>query len=125
LQAVDFKLDSLDPEWKSMEGGETKKDVITGISTEFGISQKDIEAAELPGSAEDAIGEGDDLLKLIDYRQGVLEQQTMLRSGLRDAMQFPMEGHEVAMLRKHDYGPFLRGWLGALAEQEVLADLLT
>ncbi|CZT23324.1 uncharacterized protein RCC_09036 [Ramularia collo-cygni] len=124
LQAVDLKLQSLDDDWRSMEGGETRKDVISGISIEFGISEKDIDDAELPPSAEDFIASEDDLITLIDYRQSILKEQTMLRSGLRDALQAPDEGEDDARLRKHDYGPFIRGWLSALAERGVLHDLL-
>lgn len=124
LQAVDDKLDNLNAEWRSMEGGETRKDVVTGISIEFEITQKDIHDAELPQSAEDAISSEDDFLKLMEYRKGVLEKQTSLRSGVRDARKIPKEEEEDARLRKHDYGPFVRGWLSALADEGVLQDLL-
>lgn len=123
LQAVDFKLDSSESEWKSFEGGETGKDVITGISIEFEITQEDIDDAELRPSAHDLIANEDDVLKLIEYRQGLLKEQTMLRSGVRDARQAPSE-EEDARLRKHDYGPFVREWLSALAEDGVLQNLL-
>jgi ubiquitin carboxyl-terminal hydrolase L5 len=124
LQAADLKLESLDPDWRDMEGGETRRDVITGISIEYEITQKDIDDAELPPSAEKFIANADDLLKLIEYRQGVLKEQTMRRSGVRDARQVPKEEEEDARLRKHDYGPFVRGWLSALAEDGLLQDLL-
>lgn len=124
LRAVDDKLGSLDAEWTLMEGGETSRDVLTGILTEFEISQKDIDDAQLPTSAEKLISNEDDLLKLIKYRQDVLQEQKMLRSGVRDAQRVPQDEEEAARLRKFDYGPFVKGWLNALAEKQVLEDLI-
>lgn len=123
LQAMDFKLDSSEPEWKSFNGGETGKDVLTGISIEFEIMQKDVDDTELPASVKDLIASEDDVLRLIEYRKGLLREQTMLRSGLRDTRRNPKE-EDDARLKKHDYGPFVREWLGALADDGVLQNLL-
>lgn len=124
LQAVDSKLDSIEPDWTTFDGGETGKDVIKGISIDFEITQTDIDGAELIASVGDTIANENDVLKLIEYRQGLLKEQRMLRSGVRDAREAPKQEEADARLKKHDYSPFVREWLGALAEDAVLGSLL-
>ena len=55
IQAYDTKLDELMEDWRGMEGAETKKDVVTGISREFGIAQPDIDQAELPSNVAETM----------------------------------------------------------------------
>lgn len=117
LQAVDMKLDALFEDWREMEGAETVKDVVTGMSTEFGISQADIEAADLPADKEGEIAEKDDVLELIKYRQRVIADQRWLRISLRDARLQARDDEETARHGRHEYGNLVREWLGGLAAQ--------
>ncbi|KAF2166239.1 hypothetical protein M409DRAFT_66722 [Zasmidium cellare ATCC 36951] len=123
LLAVDTKLDGVFDDWRSMEGAETVKDVVTGISPEFDITQADIDAAELPPDKEEKITAEDDLLKLIEFRGRVITEQKFLRGSLREAMMSTKDDDEKARHRRHDYGKFVRSWLGALAEERVLDEL--
>lgn len=124
LLVIDTKLNGVFEDWRSMEGAETVKDVVTGMSTEFAITQADIDVAELPPDNEEKIVAEDDLLKLIELRGKVIGEQRLLRSLLRDAMATSKDDDEKARHRRHDYGNFARSWLGALAQQRVLGDLV-
>lgn len=123
LQAVDTKLDGVFEDWRSMEGAETLRDVITGFSSEFAITQGDIDATELPSDKEENITAEDDLLKLIELRGRVITEQKFLRGSLREAMMSSKNDDEKARHRRHDYGKFVRNWLGALAQERVLEGL--
>jgi len=123
IRAIDKKLDGIMEDWKAMEGAETKKDVITDSALELGITEADVEAAELRPSMRDKVEE-DDLLKLIELRQSIIKQQAPLRATVRDALQTAGQDDEKARHRRHDYGTFVRSWLGALVEQEVLGALI-
>lgn len=123
LQAVDTKLDGVFDDWRAMEGAETLKDVITGFSSEFTITQPDIDATELSSDNEEKITAEDDLLRLIELRGRVISEQKFLRGSLRDAMMSSKDDNEKARHRRHDYGKFVRNWLGALAQERVLQAL--
>ncbi|KAK4612144.1 Ubiquitin carboxyl-terminal hydrolase isozyme L5 [Fulvia fulva] len=124
IQAYDKKLDKVSEGWREFEGAETRKDVVTGITPEFGIAQLDIEQASLPPEVEDNVTAHDHVTDLIKLRAKVIAQQTFLRANLRDASWQSKDDQDKARHRRHDYNSFVTGWLGALAEKEVLADLL-
>ncbi|RMY75471.1 hypothetical protein D0863_02559 [Hortaea werneckii] len=125
LQLIDSALDGLAEGWREMEGGETPSDIVTTSAAELGISAFDIEHAEIPGDAQKTLDEyGGDFLKLLGLRGEVIAQQRPLRLAVRDAMTAVRGDDEKARHRRHDYASFIRGWLGALAEEEVLADLV-
>jgi ubiquitin carboxyl-terminal hydrolase L5 len=124
LQAVDKKLDGLVEDWRTFDGAETKRETIIGSSVDFDISQADIDATELPASASNKVKESEDLMGLIELRKEVIGKQGPLRGGIRDALVSARDDDEKARHRRHDYGSLVRGWLGELAEEEILAGLL-
>lgn len=124
LQAVDSKLDGVYEDWRSMDGAETGKDVVTGTSLEFEITHADVEACQIPAEKSKTISEESDLLALIEHRRAVLIQQSCARASLRSSLAEAKQDQEKARHRRHDYGRFARCWLEVLAEQEVLDDLL-
>ncbi|KAI6856828.1 hypothetical protein KC323_g7702 [Hortaea werneckii] len=125
LQVVDAALDGLAEGWREMEGGETPSDIVTTSAAELGISAFDIEHAEILGDVQETLDEyAGDFLKVLGLRGEVVAQQRPLRLAVRDAMTAVKGDDEKARHRRHDYTSFLRGWLGALAEEEVLGDLV-
>ncbi|KAI6810191.1 hypothetical protein KC332_g14173 [Hortaea werneckii] len=125
LQLIDTALDGLAEGWREMDGGETPSDIVTTAAAELGISAFDIEHAEIPGDVQKTLDEyGGDFLQLLGLRAEIVAQQRPLRLAVRDAMTAVRGDDEKARHRRHDYTSFLRGWLGALAEEEVLADLV-
>lgn len=124
LQAVDTKLDVLFADWRALEGAETKKEVVTGISPEHDITQPDIDAAALPKKAEQDISAQDEFMELIKYRQGIIGEQRILRISLEDAQRQQNADEEMAQGRRHDYSKFVNNWLGALAQNKVLKDMV-
>ena len=124
LQAIDKKLDDLVEDWRTFDGAETKRDTIIASSIDFNISQADVDATELPVSVSNKVKETEGLMELIELRKEVIGKQGPLRGGIRDALMSAREDEERARHRRHDYGSFVRGWLGELAEEEILAGLL-
>lgn len=124
LQAADQKLDEVYDDWRSLEGAETKKEVIVNTSLELGITAGDVDAAEAEAGTLKKIEEEDDLLKLVEIRRGIIKQQAGLRATVRDSVEATKGDEEKAFHRRHDYGTFVRSWLNALAEQEILKELV-
>ncbi|KAI7369186.1 hypothetical protein KC367_g5380 [Hortaea werneckii] len=125
LQLIDAALDGLAEGWREMEGGETPSDIVTTSAAELGISALDIEHSPISDDVQTKLDEyAGDFLKVLRLREEVVAQQRPLRLAVRDAMTAVRGDDEKARHRRHDYTSFLRGWLGALAEEEVLADLV-
>lgn len=124
IQALDHHLDTLAVDWRDMEGAETSKEAITGLSEELAVSLADIAAAEGDIPQAKQIASCDDILKLLPLRREVLLQQAPLRGAVRDAKRAEREDAEEARHRRHDYNAFTRAWLHALAEAGSLADMM-
>ncbi|GAB1739984.1 hypothetical protein NU219Hw_g4912t1 [Hortaea werneckii] len=125
LQHIEAALDGLAEGWRELEGGETSSDLITTSAAEFGISAFELEHAQVPADVQTTLDEyAGDFLKMLGFRGEVVAQQRPLRLAVRDAMTAVQGDDEKARHRRHDYTSFLRGWLGALAEEGVLSDLV-
>ncbi|KAI7215711.1 hypothetical protein KC333_g5286 [Hortaea werneckii] len=125
LQRIEAALDGLAEGWRELEGGETPGDIVTTSAAEFGIPGFEIEQAQIPVDVQRKLDEcAGDFLKLLALRGETVAQQRPLRLAVRDAMTAVQADDEKARHRRHDYTSFLRGWLGALAEEGVLADLV-
>lgn len=124
LQTIDDKLDTIFEDWRSLEGAETASDVIVSSSIAIEISQAGIDSVELTDSAKDKISSNDDLLMLVQARRKIICQQASLRAAVRDALESARDDDEKAKHRRHNYGGFVRSWLGALVSQDVLSSLL-
>jgi ubiquitin carboxyl-terminal hydrolase L5 len=125
LQAIDTRLDSLDSDWREMEGGETKKEVVTGISELFGLSQADVDEAQLADSVKEKISSGDDILALLEVRKITLKAQQGMRMAVQQALMASQDLETEGVHLRHDYGSFVRSWVNALADQGLLADLVS
>ncbi|EME77842.1 uncharacterized protein MYCFIDRAFT_33165 [Pseudocercospora fijiensis CIRAD86] len=123
LQLIDKRLDVVFEDWRSLDGAETKKDTITGISLEFEIIQPHVDAVDLSPEEEKKISGEYDFMELIKMRQSVIANQAELRGALRMSDAFGND-EEKARHRRHDYGRFVKGWLGALADATLLGDLV-
>ncbi|KAK4556312.1 hypothetical protein LTR86_006456 [Recurvomyces mirabilis] len=125
LQTVGARLSEMCDEWWELEGGETRKDVITGMAPSLGLTLAEIEEEIVESGLMARIKEADDVLQLLKLRQEVIGQQAFLRASVRDAVEASKSDAEKARHRRHDYGSFVRGWLGALADQGTLSELLS
>ncbi|KAF7191501.1 Ubiquitin carboxyl-terminal hydrolase isozyme L5 [Pseudocercospora fuligena] len=124
LQAIDKRLDVVFEDWRALDGAETTKDTITGISLDFEIMQPDVDAVDLSIEEEKRIAGEDDFMELIKMRQSVIANQAELRGALRMSDTAGNDDEEKARHRRHDYGRFVKGWLGALADEKLLGDLV-
>ncbi|KAK3075616.1 hypothetical protein LTR53_000954 [Teratosphaeriaceae sp. CCFEE 6253] len=123
LQVIEQRLDTVCEDWRAMEGGDRKKDVILVDSLKFGITARDVGVVELGADAVAGVQEAE-LLALLELRQEAVRQQSGLRAAVRDSLELTREDEEKTRHRRHDYGSFVRGWLGVLAEEEMLNRLM-
>lgn len=123
LQVIDARLSETCAGWKTRDGAEESgENVVLGPDPVFELANTDLEAA-LPRTAlEKEISTHqdvyiDDLFKL---RKERMKAQASLRGSVRAELVASRDDDEKARLRRHDFGSFVKGWLGGLAEQEVL-----
>ena len=124
LQVIRKKLGGIVEDWRELDGAETKADVLTGPSPAFKIVESDIDDAVIPQPLAEKVEKEDDLLKLIEIRKEIVQDQAPLRGAVRDAFRAAEADQEQAMHRRHDYGAFVRAWLGVLAENGTLGSMV-
>jgi ubiquitin carboxyl-terminal hydrolase L5 len=125
LRAVNASLDAVVEDWQEMDEAKCSKDVLTGHSEELDICLPDLAAVEIgPYWREEISNAAEDLFKLLQLRQRVIEQQGPLRAAVRDAMAAEKRDQEEARHARHDYGAFVREWMSALAAEGLLSGLL-
>ncbi|KAH9827752.1 Ubiquitin carboxyl-terminal hydrolase [Teratosphaeria destructans] len=125
IKRTEQKLADIMNCWREMDGAETPKDAMTGPAPALGLKQEDVDAADLEVDLKMRIEKADgDMLKLITLRSELLTAQPILRGAVRDLYAKEKSMDEQAARRKHDYGRFVRGWVGALAGEGMLSALL-
>lgn len=124
LQMVDKTLDGLREDWRSTEVYSSSSEIVTRESLELGISVKDIAAVDATPEMIQKIHQSDTVEGLLELRKQVVMQQAGLRATVRDAVESAKADDERARHRRHDYGTFVRAWLGALAEDGMLDQLV-
>ncbi|WPG97376.1 Hypothetical protein R9X50_00015100 [Acrodontium crateriforme] len=124
IRVCDEWLDIIHEGWRDVEGAETGADVVVYESEELGVTAAEIEGAETLAETICGLEEAEDLVGLIQRRRNVVLDQGDLRARVRDALESSRLDEDKARHRRHDYRTFLRSWLGALAEQGVLSDLI-
>lgn len=125
LKAVEAKLATVAEDWRDMlDTKEKAADVAKVVDHAFGMTNVDVERAELTPKETKSIADAEDLMQLLDLRKEFVLQQSGLRAACRDEMESVQSDAKKASARRHDYTEFAREWVGALAEQEVLGALL-
>lgn len=124
LQAVDKKLDEVFEDWRALDGGETGEDVLKTSSDALGISEADVIACILPDTFVEKLKGEDDLMRLTEMRKEIMRDQAPLRGAVRDGLEASNADEEKARHRRHDYGGFVRAWMGELAENGLLTGLM-
>jgi len=129
---------SATPEWRTIPDLRGIPGLLLGPSAELGITQEVIDAAHFnaptagtaldPESAFQTM-ESSELVNqqaLLDRQEVLVKEQPHLRAAVRDTFAAQRADSERAMHRRHDYGTFVRSWLGALVdcEGDVLTQLL-
>ena len=112
----------MDADWASSKGPTADANVLTGMDLNLGVSEADIEQAEIPNSIALKM-EADEAEALMKLRQDLVTNQAGCRAAVRDELQAKEADAQRASLRRHDYRPFLTEWLKALKEQDSLDTL--
>lgn len=129
LQAIDAKLDKVCESWKENEDASTDAHgPVLGPCPLLHLENEDLAAAPSPKSLERELAahEDDSVERLLKLRQQRVKAQAQLRGAVRDGLAFSQDDEvdEMVRLKRHDFGGFVKGWLGELAEQEVLKELV-
>ncbi|PPJ58832.1 hypothetical protein CBER1_08499 [Cercospora berteroae] len=126
LQAIDKRLDNVYHDWRNLDEVKLqwKAETLLGPSNEYDVFNFDIDQVKVPKDIVDKLEGNDDLSQLIKLRQQSASRQTQIRSSMRDVGDAEERDAERAKHRRHDYGKFVRRWLGALADQGTLEDVL-
>ncbi|KAF2206916.1 hypothetical protein CERZMDRAFT_52182 [Cercospora zeae-maydis SCOH1-5] len=126
LQAIDKRLDNVYDDWRNLDEVrlEWKAETLVGPSKEYDIFNFDIDQAEVPKDIAEKLGGVDDLTHLIKLRRQSATRQTQIRSSMRETKEAEEQDAERAKHRRHDYGKFVKRWLGTLAGEGTLEGLL-
>jgi ubiquitin carboxyl-terminal hydrolase L5 len=123
LAAIEARLDATMPEWRDF-GGSDDAD-ITGPNSLYGVTTEFLQSVTILDSDMAKLKkQGDDLTTLIELRQGVALDQAALRATVASETRATEMDEEKAMDRRNDYGPFIQNWLGLIAENQELRDLV-
>ncbi|KAK6443600.1 hypothetical protein LTR95_000427 [Oleoguttula sp. CCFEE 5521] len=122
LREVETALASVVEDWKEMIEGE-KGEGLTGMSEAYDVSAADVDDAAFDQSELD--GCDGDLAKLLELRKRTLTEQRRIKAVWRDECESWLRDEAAAKHRRHDYGKFVREWMGALAQQEILTPLMS
>ncbi|GAB7363355.1 hypothetical protein MBLNU230_g3635t1 [Neophaeotheca triangularis] len=125
LLAVEGGLGEVVEDWKECEGTEEVDGTLAGPCPRHEISDKDLEAMEVPmGLATQLKEHADDLLGLLEMRQGLMKRQRGLRAEVRDLVVKREDEEKSAEIAREDYTEFVHEWLAALASNGQLTNVL-
>lgn len=123
LQETNCRLDEVSPGWRGFIAPDAENTTISGSSEEYSITEKVLNDANLaPSIAEKLKTESPE--KLMQLRYEIVIAQAGCRAAVRDQMQTDQGDATKAMHRRFDYASFVNEWLDALADKDVLLDLL-
>lgn len=123
IQLLEKALDAKFESWREKSMTLPSRDDVIGPSTTLDLTQADIDGELLDHANYDRIAQGD-FAKLMNRREELRLHQKDLIGGVREMLLRGREDEEKARHRRHDYGTFVRSWLGALAEHGLLSTVL-
>ncbi|KAF2399954.1 cysteine proteinase [Trichodelitschia bisporula] len=123
LRTIEARLDSCSSSWKDFtpwtDPDESRS--FRGPDEAIGITEAMVVACRSPSVPEYTAT--DTQASLLEGRMTVIAEQKSLRAQLRDEMFSRNQDDQKTVDRKAEYGPFIQGWLMALAENGVLQQL--
>lgn len=132
LQTIEGKLDAVAKDWRErrQQNNEnfhpTSADLVLGPCSKFDLAEVDLAAAPRPNMLEKELAAHEDsyIDELMRLRKERVKAQAPMRASVRDSLQAAEADDEKARLRRHDFAGFVKGWLGALADEEALKGLV-
>ena len=97
--------------------------VILGPSLDLGLTQKDIDCAEIPQAVLETY-QASTLKELDLLQQRLIDSQQSVRASMKEELQSCQADDDHAAGRRHEYGPAVRSWIGMLARKAVIKGLL-
>jgi ubiquitin carboxyl-terminal hydrolase L5 len=124
LAKIDDRLNLLQSDWEQFAGTNEETLLYTPNET-YGITTILLEVAtsQCDPSKLAKLGKHDDATTLIELRQTVETDQGPLRATVKSEMRSNEMDEEMDL--RNDYGPFIQNWMGLLAENLELKDLVT
>ncbi|KAF2086290.1 ubiquitin carboxyl-terminal hydrolase [Saccharata proteae CBS 121410] len=126
IQAIEERLQSVNHDWRSFNPTPdgTEDDVLNGPTSGLHITAESIMNSQNPELITRKLGSEDDAETLFDLRQKYVTEQASLIAAILDEDASACADEVKAESCRHDYGPLIRTWLGMLAENDVLKELV-
>ncbi|KAF1352019.1 hypothetical protein BDV97DRAFT_397073 [Delphinella strobiligena] len=123
LQETNRCLDEVSPMWRGFIAPDVGDMTILGPSEDYSVTEGLLNGASLAPSIAEKLKTGSPD-KLMQLRHEIVIAQAGCRAAIRDQMQTDQSDAIKAMHRRFDYASFVNEWLDALADKDVLLDLL-
>jgi len=98
-------------------------DVILGPALDLGLTQEDIDCAEIPQGVLETY-QASTLKELDLLQRRLIDSQRRIKESMKEELQSCQADDDHAAGRRHEYGPAVRSWIGMLARKAVIKDLL-
>ncbi|KFY24643.1 hypothetical protein V493_05118 [Pseudogymnoascus sp. VKM F-4281 (FW-2241)] len=123
--AVGERLAGFQPEWRSFVDSKCLEKTITGPDASYGITSQHLESvpASAPILHEIQISTIT-TERLLDLWKQLSDSQAQMRASYIEEEAAIQQDEERAATRCHDYTPMVNTWLAALAEKDVLKNLI-
>lgn len=103
LVAVEEKLADLVEDWRELVEESDDEDAIRAACSDLGLSNVDIEKAEIGDTDSTSLADAEDLDQLLNLRKKTLVQQVGLRRACADEMELVQSDEEKASIRRSEY----------------------
>jgi ubiquitin carboxyl-terminal hydrolase L5 len=122
IQAIEQRLNSLKPEWRSFDDADVEN-AITSPDSTYGITGHTLDSTPVLPSAAAKVELDTSPTTLLEFRKRTLGQQTSLRAAIRAEMEGNAVDEKKAEDERKDYGPFVQAWLKELADCGELREI--
>ncbi|KAF2459662.1 ubiquitin carboxyl-terminal hydrolase [Lineolata rhizophorae] len=123
LRKVEKTLDDTDAEWKNFTT-DSDDDVVRGPDLALGVFASLIEDSNIPAAVEKKVAIDESMSGLLDVRHDLINQQAKVKIAIRDEAESARADTRKALERRCDFGPMIHKWVGYLAENGVLRELV-
>lgn len=122
---VEEQLGSLQPDWRNFVDSESLEKTLVGPNTSYGITTQHLESASASAPILHEIQTSAITTdRLLDLWKQLSASQAQMRASYVEEEASIQQDDERAATRCHDYTPMVNTWLAALADKNVLKNLI-
>ncbi|KAF2835952.1 cysteine proteinase [Patellaria atrata CBS 101060] len=124
IRTIERRLTTVDSNWRNFVDSAESGSILRGPDDAMGIFFETIHSAVLPDGLFEKIQKDDDVMTLLDKRAKIITEQAGLKKAVQVEKDSWAEDKRKAALRRIDWIPFIRKWLGFLNDNGVLEGLI-